>query len=288
MAQFRGNGTRLKWHFVFLFLVATFIGSCSSIQFAYNNVDYLIRWKLHDYVNLTQRQKQELQAALSSFFHWHRQTQLPRYADFLSQLANEVEQGQLETPQLAPVEKQLRQFIHAASSNAYDLLLPIAAQLTPHQIDQLQQNLRKKQRKMLEKWQRSPWKIQRRRDRQIRRESRRWLGTLTESQKQLIAAWVAQVEYNPLLRSEQQHLWQDAVIDLLRQKPPGYLDKLRDLLENPEQLWSDQYRKTQEERHQQARELGKQILSSTSPAQRHHLSKTLRDYAQDFRTLSSQ
>ncbi|AWF82457.1 hypothetical protein BTJ40_17430 [Microbulbifer sp. A4B17] len=288
MPQNQGSYNLQKWRLIVLFLVASLLSSCSSIQFAYNNIDYWIRWKLRDYVDLNSQQEMEFQGALNSFFHWHRQTQLPKYADFLNQLADKVDKGQLENPQLAPVEQEVRHFISNASNNAFNLILPIVAQLTPQQIDRLQHNLTKKQQKTLEKWQRSPWKIQRRRDRQIRRESRRWLGTLTEQQKQLIAAWVKQVEYNPVLRNEQQLIWQNHAIKLLRQKPDGYLQQLRDLLENPEQLWSDEYRKTQEQRKNQARELGEQILSSTSPTQRRHLSRTLREYAQDFRTLANQ
>ncbi|MFA0812259.1 DUF6279 family lipoprotein [Microbulbifer epialgicus] len=271
-------------------LIATFllISSCSSIQFVYNNIDYWIRWKASDYVNLDRNQKGELSAALQSFFRWHRQTQLPRYADFLTQLAERVDEGELENPQLEPVEKQVEKFLLTASENAYNLLLPIAAQLSERQINELQGNLLKKDQKSLKKWQKSPEKIRRKRDRQIRRESVRWLGTLTEEQKNLIAAWVAKIEYNPLQRSEQRRLWQAKVIELLRTKPTGYLERLRSLLLNPEQLWSPQYREAQEKRKLQARELGEQILSSTSPAQRRHLSNTLRKYALDFRTLASQ
>ncbi|WHI45843.1 DUF6279 family lipoprotein [Microbulbifer sp. JMSA004] len=288
MPQTPGSFTAQKWHLIILLVVASLLSSCSSIQFAYNNIDYWIRWKLHDYVDLNSQQELEFQGALNSFFHWHRQTQLPKYANFLTQLADKVDQGQLEDPQLGPAEDEVRHFISSASNNAFNLILPIAAQLTPQQIDRLQHNLIKKQKKTLEKWQRSPWKVQRRRDRQIRKESRRWLGSLTDQQKQLIAAWVKQVEYNPVLRNEQQQIWQSHAIELLRQKPDGYLEKLRSLLENPEQLWTDEYRKAQEQRKIQARELGEEILSSTSPTQRRHLSKTLRDYAQDFRTLSSE
>jgi len=288
MAKPAGTPIMYFWRSVALIVTLLLLSSCSSIQFVYNNVDYWIRWKANDYVNLDRTQKGELRAALQSFFRWHRQTQLPRYADFLTQLADRVDQGGLENPQLEPIEKQVEHFLNSASENAYNLLLPIAAQLSEAQIDELQGNLLKKDQKSLRKWQRSPEKIQRKRDKQIRKESVRWLGSLTEEQKNLIAAMVSKMEYNPLLRSEQRLLWQAKAMDLLRTKPEGYLEKLRGLLVSPEQLWSPQYRQAQEKRKQQARDLAKQILSSTSPAQRHHLSKTLREYAQDFRTLASQ
>ncbi|GAA5444136.1 hypothetical protein Misp06_02319 [Microbulbifer sp. NBRC 101763] len=288
MAKPAGTPTFVFWRNVALIVTLLLISSCSSIQFVYNNVDYWIRWKANDYVNLDRIQKGELQAALQSFFRWHRQTQLPRYADFLTNLADRVDEGGLENPQLEPVEKQVELFLNSASENAYNLLLPIAAQLNDEQVDELQGNLLKEDQKKLKKWQQSPEKIRRKRDKQIRKESVRWLGSLTEEQKNLIAAMVSKMEYNPMQRSEQRLLWQAKAMELLRTKPTDYLDKLRSLLLNPEQLWSPQYQQAQEKRKQQARELAKQILLSTSPAQRSHLSNTLREYAQDFRTLASQ
>ncbi|WP_444919823.1 DUF6279 family lipoprotein [Microbulbifer sp. CnH-101-G] len=288
MTQLNGTPIHHFWRVIALLLFLLFINSCSSIQFAYNNVDYWIRWKAQKYVELDRTQKSELQGALNSFFRWHRQTQLPRYADFLNNLAERVDNGALENPQLQPVEEQVHQFLAAASENAYNLMLPLAAQLNEQQINQLQGNMWKKEQKTLEKWQRSPEKIQQKRDKIIRRESVRWLGTLTEEQKNLITAWVSKMEYSPLQRIEQRRLWQSKAFELLRSKPEGYLEKIRSLLLNPEQLWSPEYRQAQEQRQQQAQVLAKKILTSTSLEQRRHLSRTLREYAQDFHSLANQ
>ncbi|WP_444937597.1 DUF6279 family lipoprotein [Microbulbifer sp. JMSA002] len=286
----KAGGTPIHhfWRVITLLTLLLFINSCSSIQFAYNNVDYWIRWKAQKYVELDRTQKGELQGALNSFFRWHRQTQLPRYANFLKNLAKRVDEGALENPNLQPIDKQVHQFLAAASENAYNLMLPLAAQLSEQQINELQGSMWRKEQKRLEKWQRSPEKVQHKRDKIIRRESIRWLGTLTEEQKKMITAWVSKMEYNPLQRIEQRRLWQSKTFELLRNKPEGYLEKIRSLLLNPEQLWSPEYRQNQEQRQQQAQELAQKILTSTSLEQRRHLSKTLREYAQDFHSLANQ
>ena len=270
-----------------LLLTLLLLGSCSSVQFAYGQLDRWMRWQLDDYVDFTRSQKHQLKASLDIFHSWHRRTQLPRYAELLQQLANGVEEGQLENVQLEPVEEQMHQFWETSSRQLYDSLLPLAAELEPAQIDELEQNLWEKRRESLEKWQKSPEKIERRRRKQIRKQSERWLGSLSNSQEALIADWVHQVAYNPLLRDEQRQLWQARFLELLRRKPDGYLDKLRDLMLNPEQLWSPEYRQMQEQRYQQARALGEQILTSTTPAQRQHLIETLRDFAADFNELAN-
>ncbi|SHF01951.1 hypothetical protein SAMN04487965_1183 [Microbulbifer donghaiensis] len=276
------------WRTATLLLVLFLLSSCSSIQFAYNQLDLWMRWQIDDYVDFNSVQKGQLQGALDSFHRWHRQTQLPRYAEYLAQLADQVDQGHLEQVELAAVEGQVSAFWDAASTQLYDVLLPLAPQLSDEQIDGLEENLREKREESLEKWQKSPDKIERRRKKQIRKQSERWLGSLSDEQEQLIADWVAQVAYNPLLRDQQRKIWQANFIDLLRRKPDGYLNKMRDLLLNPEQLWSEDYRQMQEQRHQQARELSREILASTTETQRRHLTRTLREYAADFRTLASQ
>lgn len=269
-------------------LLATLLalGSCSSIQFAYGQLDRWLRWQLDDYVDLNRTQKSQLQAALDSFLAWHRQTQLPRYADYLEQLAGQVEGGQPDAVQLAAVEETVRGYWDAASTQFYDLLIPLAGSLERDQIDELEKNLREKRAESLEKWRKSPGKIERRRRKRIRKHSERWLGSLSDKQEELIADWVAQVAYNPLLRDRQRARWQARFVELLRNKPDNYQSQLRDLMLNPEQLWSDDYRQMQEERLRRARTLSEKILASTTPRQRQHLTETLREYAGDFRELA--
>ncbi|MCX2780542.1 DUF6279 family lipoprotein [Microbulbifer thermotolerans] len=274
-------------NFATLISTLLLLASCSSVQFAYNHLDLWMRWQLDDYVDFNAEQKAALHTALDSFHTWHRQTQLPRYADYLELLAERVEQNQLRKPHLESTEIQIQKFLHTASAQLCDLLLPLAETLTPAQIDTLEKTLRKKREESLEKWQKTPDKIQRRRNKHIRKQSKRWLGSLSLEQEQMIAAWVTQVEYNPLERNHQREIWQARFVELLRNKPEGYQAQLRNLVLYPEQLWSKDYRRIQEERQRQARRLGERILASTTEAQRAHLIRTLRKYAQDFRTLSA-
>lgn len=282
----RRNPTgRTGW---FPLLLLLLLAGCSSIQFAYNQLDRWMRWQVDDYVDLNSAQKQQLKAALDSFHRWHRQTQLPHYAAFMQGLATRVEQGHLERLRLLPIETQVEEFKDTASNQFYSLLLPLAPQLSSGQIDGLEQKLREKRAERLEKWRKSPEKIQRRRKKQIRKHSERWLGSLTDEQESLVSAWVDQVAYNPLLRDHQQEIWQAQFLEVLRRKPEGYLDRLRDLLINPQQLWSDDYRRMQEQRRAKARELAGQILATTTEEQRRHLADRLREYADDFTALSQQ
>ncbi|WP_237054992.1 DUF6279 family lipoprotein [Microbulbifer sediminum] len=264
------------------------LASCSSIQFAYNQLDRWMRWQIDDYVDFSDEQELMLRQSLDQFHTWHRRTQLPRYADYLDELATRVESRDFGPPDLPAVEAELTAFWETASAQLYNLLMPLSATLSREQVRELAENMREKREESLEKWQKSPEKVEKRRRKRIRKQSERWLGSLREEQEQLIASWVHQVAYNPLLRDRQREKWQSAFIDLLWRRPEGYQEQLRDLIDNPQQLWSPEYRLVQEMREQRARELGEQILATIDDKQRNHLTRELRKYAGDFRALSAQ
>ncbi|GAA5524027.1 hypothetical protein Maes01_00579 [Microbulbifer aestuariivivens] len=274
--------SRLLW-LLFCLLSLT---SCSSIQLAYNQMDILLRWQLSHYVDLNSRQKDRLTSSLESFHRWHRQTQLPRYADFLEQLAQAAANGELEEVSLPALESEVNQLWDSSSGQLYQLLLPLTAQLTAAQIDTLEKNLQEKNMESLQEWQESPQKVRKERLKRLRKQSRRWLGSINDEQQQIITAFIDQVAYSPPLRDQQRRLWQARFISLLREKPPGYQDQLLDLMQNPERLWPEEYRQMWEQRRQQAMQLSRELLASTTPAQREHLTESLRDYALDFRSLA--
>lgn len=263
------------------------LAGCSSIQFAYGQLDRWLRWQLDDYVDLDREQKRQLQASLDSFLAWHRQTQLPRYADAMTELAERVETGEPEDLPLETLEDRARGFWEAASTQFFDLLIPLATRLRPEQLSELAENFREKREESLEEWRESPEEVEQRRRKRIRKHSERWLGSLTDEQEALISTWVSRVAYDPLLRDRQRQKWQARFLQLLRNKPDNYRAQLRDLMLNPQQLWSDEYRQMQEERQRRARALGEKMLASTTPEQQQHLAETLREYAQDFRELAN-
>ncbi|UHQ56416.1 DUF6279 family lipoprotein [Microbulbifer sp. YPW16] len=284
----RGTGGGRRWRRTLLISCLLLLASCSSIQFAYNQLDRWMRWQIDDYVDFNDRQELMLRQSLDQFHIWHRRTQLPRYADSLEELAARVDSRDFGPEDLPAVEAQLEEFWETSSAQLYDLLLPLSATLTRDQVRELAQEMREKREESLEKWQKSPEKIEQKRRKRIRKQSERWLGSLNDEQEQLISAWVHQVAYNPLLRDQQRQKWQAAFLDLLWRRPEGYQEKLRDLIDNPQQLWSAEYRQLQEERQRRARQLGEKIFATITDRQRNHLTRTLREYARDFRTLSAQ
>lgn len=131
-----------------LILPVTLIG-CSLVQTAYNQSERVAYWWLDSTLEFTPAQEDQVRAALAQWFKWHRQTQLPPYAQFLARAENEA---------LAPLSPALactrRNEVEAMSRQAIDAAVPymarVALSLSPDQLRYLDKYLAKKNKEYRE------------------------------------------------------------------------------------------------------------------------------------------
>ena len=63
---------------------------CTALRFGYNQAPTLAYWWLDGYVDLDSAQGERTQAALDTWFRWHRREALPIYAQQLEQVAQQA------------------------------------------------------------------------------------------------------------------------------------------------------------------------------------------------------
>ncbi|WP_428818907.1 DUF6279 family lipoprotein [Microbulbifer sp. MCCC 1A16149] len=260
------------------------VGGCSSVRLVYGHLDWWMDRNINKYLDLDGAQEDLLSLRVDEFHRWHRQTQLPRYADYLETLAGNVDDPDTTPAKLIEIEKQVDTFWHSSVVMLSDLLLPLVIQMNEKQIDQLAENVREEREESLKKWEKS----KRKREKQFRKEAKRWLGDLTSEQDAMIDHQLDTTRFDPKRRDAQRQKWATAFISTLRSKPEGYEKQLREMLIDPQSLWTEEYRQMQEQLRTQARNLGAEILKSATPQQRAHLKTTLLEYASDFRILAAQ
>lgn len=90
-----------------LVAVALLIGGCSRFGLVYNRLDLLADLQLRSFVDLDDRQNVAWRAAFARTWHWHRSTQLPRYAAHLREIAAGVDRP-LDATGLAAIEERVR------------------------------------------------------------------------------------------------------------------------------------------------------------------------------------
>ena len=66
-----------------------FLTGCSA-KLVYNYADWLIFWKIGDYVELNSEQKKVLENKVEELQNWHRTEELPYYSALLKQLRKRV------------------------------------------------------------------------------------------------------------------------------------------------------------------------------------------------------
>lgn len=73
-----------------LILVLT---GCVTLSFTYNHAERLLLWRIDRYFQLSSDQDGYLKARLAELHVWHRQTELPRYSEFLRQVHDRWQDG---------------------------------------------------------------------------------------------------------------------------------------------------------------------------------------------------
>ncbi|WP_288130836.1 DUF6279 family lipoprotein [Microbulbifer sp.] len=265
------------------------LSGCSSVRLVYGHLDWWMERNINKYLDLGGAQEDLLELRIDEFHRWHRQTQLPRYADFFEQLAGQVDINAAPTPteldtQLAQIETRVDGLWHNTVVMLSDLILPLVIQLDPAQIDRLEENIREEQEESRKKWE----KTERKRIKEFRKQADRWLGDVTDEQQAIIDRHVATTQFDPKLRDAQRQRWAQTFLQVLREKPEGYRQQLRKMLVDPQSLWPADYQKMRRQLRTQARQLASELLLSATPEQRQHLKHTLREYAEDFRHLAAQ
>ena len=69
------------------------LGSCNTLYLGYNNLNWLTRWRLDSYLDLTSEQDRWLNVQLAEHIAWHRKEELPQYVDFLRDIQTKARDG---------------------------------------------------------------------------------------------------------------------------------------------------------------------------------------------------
>ena len=133
---------------ILLLIVTLLLGACSRIDLAYRNLDWLIPWKLDDYVALNEEQRAWLEPQLQEHLAWHCSVELPRYLDWL-----QASQALLDDPDSDTLSTQLRALDQALQRLAVEITpssVELLRGLSPRQVEQLFEALDKQNAKRRE------------------------------------------------------------------------------------------------------------------------------------------
>lgn len=271
-------------------LLGVLLLSGCAVRLVYNQLDWLVPWYLDDYIELEGPQKPFFRERLDAYLVWHRQQQLPLYADFLEQVADRAGQG-MSREDIAWVQARTEQLAQAMIDRLKPDMMALFALATDEQVEALfrkfaQDNARYRRDRV------EVTEAEQRRATQkdVIRYAERWTGTLSRSQRKLIANWSARFELMDEDIYQTQLRWQEEFhrILRLRQERVVYEQAFAALLDTPDFGRSEAMQQKLARNQVQLIDLYLALEHSLSPRQRQHMVDRLRDYAGDFRALSTQ
>jgi hypothetical protein len=269
---------------VSILLVITLAG-CSS-KIAYNNLDYLVRWYLSQYLELNDEQSPQVDIILDKALAWHRTNELPQYLAQLRELRTQIlEQSMTQEQMAAHQERAFAHWVRVRKYLASDVST-IAMSLDTDQMSTLFVKLTKDREEEQADFAKRQSKQPDRAERIIESFAER-MGYVTDAQADLVRAMAPKLMPTYQLWQDYQMFTQQKARRILIRKDfmPNAKDELYQLLLQPEALRSEEYNSAREHNRQLYLDLFSAIVPTLEAKQINQLVDEIDEYIELFEDL---
>jgi hypothetical protein len=269
---------------------------CSMAVSGYNNAPQLLMYLWIDpHLDLNKAQKKQTLTDLENILHWHRQHQLPQYAEVLSQM-QKLAPTHISPTQVCDVVDQVSDLMEDLTFQLEEPLARLALSLTPAQL----QTLRKK---YLQDWRdyRKEWKLDASAQLQLevqtdkgQTNAERLYGRLSPAQEKLLrqlaqqSGYEGERTYAERVRLQKANL---AMHESIAQTKPS-LEQAKALvhawLQNSIHTPDAAYAAYLKKRKQTNCEAAAVLHNTTTAEQRARAVRVLKDYEDDIKALMQQ
>ena len=269
--------------FAVLALTAVLLCGCSAVQLGYRNADTFLRWQANAYFDFEGEQSEELDRRIAAFLGWHRSRALPQYVKFLEDATARSARG-VSREDLVwgydAIRAQLQEGLRMAARES----APLLDRLAPGQVAHLERRLEEDNRKFAKDF--LAGTPEDRRKRRLKRNIERledWVGTLSEAQVERVRAYSDRAPPTEAMRDRERRRRQSEFVAMLRAREAGR--RLADWAANWEGGREPQYAAAAKAQVAEYFNLLLDLDRTLSAAQREHLVRQMRGYAEDFAAL---
>lgn len=228
---------------ILLGLLSLSLIGCST-KVGYYFLDWVIEWKLEEYVTLDDKQEKQFELTLDAFLVWHRTQELPRYKDQLVRLAAEINHQRFSIESW----NEHVGLVKAHWIRVFDFvepsLIPIISSFSDEQVKQVVAQLRVGEKELNEKYLgKSQSQLIEMADERIEQRVKKLIGKLSTAQKSAINDYnVARADTLDMWL-EHRHEWIRLFSQALknRKNQVALSHSLRLLMTQPERLKSKAY-----------------------------------------------
>ena len=124
-------------HSCFALAILLTVSSCGLVDLAYDNAPGLVAGRFDDAFDVSDAQREQLEARLETFFAWHRATELIRYERVLREAAARAEDG-IQAGDTLWLVDEVRDARQRGVARLLDEVADLGTTLTPAQLEQLE------------------------------------------------------------------------------------------------------------------------------------------------------
>lgn len=277
------------WRCCLILISVLLLSSCSSTKMAYEFLDWVAMWKVDRMVDLTSDQRERAKAAVHRLHQWHRETQLPRYADYLEDLQTRLKVGSITGEQLHAETDKIQLMMDDILEKALPPATDIISELSDEQVEGLLENIAEERQEYVEEYIEPGVEERQEKNRnELTDHLKRFIGSLTKEQEDWIAEWSKDLRPYAKLSAKQQELWQEHLAKYLavRSNEELLTKGLRELMLYRSDNWNAELQQVVDANQTLTYNLLARIFNSLTPRQQEHLDKRLKGYVADFRELA--
>ncbi|MGA1600322.1 MAG: DUF6279 family lipoprotein [bacterium] len=274
---------RFRFFLLWLGGVLLLSSGCSSLSLGYNNLNWLIRWELDSYFDLTSEQEAWLKTQLAAHIEWHRREELPQYVAFLREIQQRAGDGLTAEEWRGGIVR-----FEQGRARLMDRLRPDAAAflagLTPQQLEHLREKMEEENQELAERLQEPREKRREERREETLENLEEWFGKLSPEQQTAfgeIYDRTASQEDPTENRLERRQRTQQEFLALLEQNPAP--EQASEWLWAWQRGWSQASGSSDWRTRYEERMLAMDAL--LTPSQREHAARKLEGYALDLEKL---
>lgn len=269
------------------------LSSCSMLRMGYNQGPHLLWWWLDSYVDFTHEQTPHVKKAIRDWFDWHRSSQLPEYAAWLTVLSSEI--GDSVTPdQVCGWSEKIRSTVAPALDYSLLLAAPLIPSLSEQQLIHIGQRYAKGNEEFRSDYLQpvAEERLQASVQRTVKRVENLY-GKINETQRRLITDNLTASPFDPEAWLAERQRRQNETLSILRQliaKPvetEHTINSLRTIVEHIERSSDTDYRTYQIKLTEYNCAFIAHVHNSTSEKQRQHAYKKLKSWEADLLILAN-
>ena len=263
--------------------------SCSRVQLAYNQLDWLIPYYVDGYIDLNAKQDSYLDGEVDRLLQWHCGSQLTTYAELIRNANRDLQQASMDAPRLQFYLDEIESFWKTIKRQASPAIARLFLTSDPSQIEDFFSGLDERNREWVHDFrsQNADELAEGYRER-MSDELERWFGPLSARQQQRVSDWSRQFQPLGMEGLAARQRWQARLQALFdrRSDEPAFYAGIEALFVNPETGQPAPYLARLELNQNATIRMLVEVSAQMSEHQRGHLDRMAGALASDFEQLA--